>query len=69
MTTETYNIIRDGQGWTINHDGRREGNYASKESAFESAVAAASNALKDGVGVMITVEPREPGETALGTAS
>ena len=66
MSTETYNIVRDGKSWAVNHDGVLEGDYATKEAAFKSAAAAASNAIKDGVGIAITVEPRNPGETAIG---
>ncbi len=66
MSTETYRIVRSGKNWAVNHDGVLEGDYATKESAFESAAAAASNAIKDGVGIAITVEPRAPGETAIG---
>ena len=66
MSTETYRIVRSGNGWAVNHDGVLEGDYATKEAAFESAAAAASNAIKDGVGIAITVEPRAPGETAIG---
>jgi len=65
MTTETYKIVRNGGSWAVNHDGALEGDYATKEAAFESAAVAASNAIKDGVGVSITVEPRSPGEAAL----
>ena len=66
MTTETYKIVRNGNGWAVNHDGKLEGDYATKEAAFKSAAAAASNAIKDGVGIAITVEPRAPGEAAVG---
>jgi hypothetical protein len=66
MNTETYNIVRNGKSWTVNHNGVLEGEYATKEAAFESAAAAASNAIKDGVGIAITVEPRKSGETAIG---
>ena len=69
MTSETYQIIRNGNSWAINHDGHVEGDYATKEAAFESAATAASNAIKDGVGVVITVEPRVPGESSLGGKS
>jgi hypothetical protein len=66
MTTETYKIVRNGNGWAVNHDGALEGDYATKEAAFESAATAASNAIKDGGGVVITADPRGPGETAIG---
>jgi hypothetical protein len=66
MAMETYKIVRGGNGWRVDHDGRREGDYATKEAAFEAAAAAASNAIKDGVGVTIIVEPPAPGEAAIG---
>jgi hypothetical protein len=69
MSTETYKIVHNGKGWAVNHDGRLEGDYATKEAAFEAAAAAGSNCIKDGVGVTITVAPREPGETATGGRS
>jgi len=66
MESESYRIIRNGASWAVDHDGNLEGDYETKEAAFESAVAAASNAIKVGLGVAITVEPRKPGETAIG---
>lgn len=66
MPTETYKIVRNGEGWGIDHDGNLEGDYVTKEAAFESTASAASNAIKDGYGVVITVEPRGPGESSIG---
>jgi hypothetical protein len=66
MTIETYKIVRNGDSWAVNHDGTLEGEYATKQAAFDSAVVAAANAIKDGVGVSITVDPPAPGESALG---
>jgi hypothetical protein len=66
MSTEKYDVIRTGKGWTINHDGQMEGGYDTKEAAFEAIALAASNAIKDGVGVAITVPARAPGETNVG---
>jgi hypothetical protein len=51
---------------TINHDGVFEGDYETKEAAFESAAIAASNAIKAGYGVAVTVESRSPDEPAPG---
>ena len=45
MSTETYKIMRNGKSWAVNHDGVFEGDYATKEAAFESAAVAASNAI------------------------
>jgi len=66
MTVESYKIIRTSAGWSVDHDGQIEGDYVNKEAAFEAAVTAASNAIRDGVGVTISVAERELGETNLG---
>lgn len=63
---ETYKVIRGSDGWTIAHNSKPEGNYATKEAAFEAATGAASNAIKSGEGITITVAPRAPGESAIG---
>jgi hypothetical protein len=63
---ERYDVVRTGNGWTINHDGAMEGDYETKEAAFEAIYLAASNALKDGVGVAITIPERAAGESAVG---
>jgi hypothetical protein len=39
----------------VSHDGQAEGEYATKEAAFEAAVAAASLAIKQGHEVSISV--------------
>ena len=66
MDEENYAIIRSGDKWTIDHDGTREGEYQTKEAAFEAVFAAASNAIKDGCGVRISVPQRASGEAAVG---
>jgi hypothetical protein len=66
MPEATYEIIRNGKTWTIDHDGTHEGDYATKEAAFEAVYAAASNAIKDGYGVKISIPQRAPGEAAVG---
>jgi hypothetical protein len=61
-----YRIVQNGNGWSINHDGQQEGDYATKEAAFEAIVGAASNSIKDGCGVTIEVPGRKSDESALG---
>ncbi len=62
-----YSIIRsDHSSWTVDHDGNVGGEYATKEAAFEAIAAAASNAIKDGLGVTISVPEPAPGESTLG---
>ena len=67
MGLASYTVIEAGSGWTILHDGNAEGDYATKEAAFESAVAAASLAIREGHEVHVSVPTREAGNrTALG---
>nr|WP_307060212.1 hypothetical protein [Ancylobacter vacuolatus] len=48
--------MRGSEGqWRVDSDGEVGMAYASKEAAFEAAVAAASNAIRDGYDVTITV--------------
>ena len=63
-----YDIVGTTESWSVTHDGATNGDYASKEAAFEAAVAAASNAIKFGHEVRITVPGQQmDGGTALGT--
>jgi hypothetical protein len=62
-----YDIVGSDDRWGIRHDNDPTGEYASKEAAFEAAVAAASNAIKFGHEVRITVPGTERSDTALGT--
>lgn len=66
MAIESYAIVRSGTAWRVDHGGTLEGDYATKEAAFEAAAAAASNAIKGGHGVSIAVPERAPGESAIG---
>jgi hypothetical protein len=65
MGTATYRIVSHKHGWGIEHDGEISGAYDSKEAAFETAVGAASNALKAGHGITVSVPGRGPDEAAL----
>ena len=38
--------MRTGTGWAVNHDGRLEGEYETKEAAFEAIKFAAAKAVK-----------------------
>ena len=63
-----YSVIRNAEAsWAVDHDGDVGGDYASKEAAFEAIVAAASNSIRDGLGVTITVPSPAAGENVLGT--
>ncbi|MDB5620053.1 hypothetical protein [Tardiphaga sp.] len=80
MGLATYAIIETGKTetdgarisskWCILHDGNVEGTYDTKESAFESAVAAASLAVRQGHEVHVSVPSSRVGNrTALGGAT
>lgn len=66
MTQAIYKIVRSQDGWGVAHDGGISGPYATKEAAFEAAVGPASNAIKGGHAVTITVEGNKVGEPSLG---
>jgi hypothetical protein len=66
MSKVTYRIVRKGKSWAIDHDGQMEGEYATKEGAFEAAVAAGSNSIREGLEVTISVPKRASGEDAFG---
>ena len=67
MGLAEYMIVAKGNGWSVLHDGSVNNDYVSKEAAFESAVAAASLALREGHEVHISAPGREAGNgTALG---
>ena len=66
MDQAKYAIKRSGPEWTVDHDGDEGAKYATKEAAFEAAAAAASNAIKEGHGVLISVPAPVKGESALG---
>lgn len=54
MGVAAYDIVGSENEWRIEHDGKAENVYTTKESAFEAAVAAAFLALRQGHEVRIT---------------
>jgi hypothetical protein len=66
MREAKYNIIEHERGWGIMHEGTINGEYLTKEAALEAVVVAASNAIKDGYAITITVEGSDNNEPALG---
>lgn len=57
---------RLGDGWAVEHDGRTEGDgYLSKEAALEAIAAAASNSIKEGYEILISVPGTARGQSAL----
>jgi hypothetical protein len=67
MGLASYTIIEKGKSWTVFHDGKANNEYATKEAAFEAAVAAASLAIQQGHEVHLSVPGHEAGnKPALG---
>ena len=66
MGLAAYDIVGTSGLWRVQHDGKAENAYETKESAFEAAVAAASRALRQGHEVRITAPASE---TATGAAN
>ncbi|HXH42363.1 MAG TPA: hypothetical protein VNK51_00780 [Bradyrhizobium sp.] len=66
MGLAQYAIVPVRDEWGVLHDGDVKNTYATKEAAFESAVAAASLALREGHEIHVTVPGREAGGNALG---
>jgi hypothetical protein len=70
MGLATYAIIETAGIWGVLHDGNVEGQFETKESAFEAAVAAASLAIRQGHEVHVSAPGRDAGNrTALGGPS
>jgi hypothetical protein len=67
MGLAEYMIVAQGDEWSVLHDGSINNRYATKESAFEAAVAAASLAIREGHEVHLSVPDHSAGnQTALG---
>ncbi|BAR53313.1 hypothetical protein ACVIWV_002113 [Bradyrhizobium diazoefficiens] len=67
MGLAQYAIVPVRDQWGVLHDGNVNGKYATKESAFEAAVVAASLALRQGHEVHVSAPGREDGEADLGS--
>ena len=67
MGLAQYAIVPVEDEWGVLHDGDVKSKYATKEAAFESAVAAASLAIRQGHEVHVSVPGREARENALGS--
>jgi hypothetical protein len=55
--------------WFVEHDGQPEGDYETKESAFEAALAAASLACREGHEVHVSVPSSAEGGSTTGAAN
>jgi hypothetical protein len=66
MAIASYKVVRQGNSWAVDHDGKAEGEYATKEAAFEAIAGAASNSIKDGHEIRIHI-PGTDGSASLGS--
>lgn len=67
MGRASYAIMANGDKWVVLHDGETNGDFATKEAAFESAIGAASLAIRQGHEVLVSAPGSEAGNgTALG---
>jgi hypothetical protein len=67
MGLAQYAVTAVGDCWCVLHDGNVEGDFVTKESAFESAIGAAALAIRQGHEIHVSVPGREAGNgTALG---
>jgi hypothetical protein len=69
MGLARYAILGRLGDWTIEHDGNAANSYATKESAFEAAVAAASLAMRQGHEIPISAPGSDESATATGARS
>jgi hypothetical protein len=65
MGLANYRIFGTAGAWRVEHDGKAENTFDTKEAAFEAAVAAASLALRQGHEVIVTA-PGSHGEATTG---
>jgi hypothetical protein len=63
MSFAEYAVVARGRGWAVVHDGNADNEYATKEAAFEAAVAAAGMAMREGHEIRISVPGRTAGNT------
>jgi len=61
MGLAQYAIVPLRDQWGVLHDGDVNGEYATKEAAFEAAVSAASLAMRQGHEVHVSVPARDEG--------
>jgi hypothetical protein len=62
MGLAQYAIVPLRDQWGVLHDGDVNGEYATKEAAFEAAVSAASLAMRQGHEVHVSVPARNEGK-------
>jgi hypothetical protein len=65
MGLAQYTLVPVQDEWGVLHDGDVKNRYSTNEAAFESAVAAASLALREGHEVHVSVPGREAVSTLI----
>jgi hypothetical protein len=60
MGLAQYSVVEVRDGWGVLHDGNINGEYATREAAFEAAAAAASLAIRQGHEVHVSAAGDEP---------
>mgnify|MGYP001206779531 CR=1 FL=1 len=65
MGQVSYKVVPNEDGWSVEHDGSRDGAYSTREAAFEAVVAAATGAIKSGHEITIAVPGLKPDDEAL----
>jgi hypothetical protein len=63
MSIANYEVVPSSSGWVIRHDDSIGLVYATKEAAFEAAMAAASLAIREGFEVHVSAPSREADST------
>jgi hypothetical protein len=58
MGLAQYSIVPIERFWAVLHDGTLEGQFETKEAAFEAAVTAASLAMREGHEVHVSAPSR-----------
>jgi hypothetical protein len=58
LAIASYRVVGSGGVWRVKHDGEPIGSYPTKEAAFEAAVAAALETIREGYEVQISVPGR-----------
>ena len=61
MGLARYAVVGSTGDWHVEHDGKIAHTYATKESAFEAAAAAASLAMREGHEIIITAPGSDGG--------
>jgi len=59
MGLAQYAVVPEQHHWSVLHDGELEGEFETKEAAFEAAVMAASLAMREGHEVHVSAPARE----------